>query len=106
MTRIGGEDCPAVKYLRWHAGIFEINSDVANRMHELLCQRIDEIRDDSNREEFSARRAAARILTQAAEAVNELNDGVLNPKDVEALTALKLAVDTAFHHAVRAGAAK
>jgi len=97
MTRTGGEDCPAVKYLRWYAGIAEINAEVADRMHALLCQRVDEIQYDRDRENFSATRAAARILTQAAETVNTLNDGSLNRADVDALMSLKIAVDGALN---------
>ena len=96
MTRTGGEDCPSLKYLRWFSGWSEINPTVADRMHEELCRHVEEIRRDRDQAAFSPRKAAADILTQAALTVNSLNDGTVDRADVEALTALKIAVDGAL----------
>jgi len=97
LTRIGGEDCPAVKYCRWFAGISEVNPGVADRMHEQLCRYVCELQNDRDYGIFSPTKAAAKILTQAAETVNTLNDGSLNRADIDALMSLKIAVDGALN---------
>lgn len=97
LTRIGGEPCPAERYVEWLAHISIASPGVAAQVHALVDELAREIGGESDTNAgFEPKRATAAIVRATADAAEALLDGELTPADEETLLRLEVATQRAL----------
>lgn len=96
LTRIGGESCPAEGYIKWLADWVEVNSSVADDIHEHASELYREIRNGQGEASFEAAAVVTELAQRTTDAIVALLDGKVTPDDEEALLRLASAVNGAL----------
>ncbi len=97
MTRVGGDDDPGAKYVRWFDTLFEQNEDCARALEAEVQARLDEIKSKARQGKWCPQETAQALLHQASESIGALINKVTTD-DEAGLVRLLVKVQEALEH--------